>query len=185
MQSDAYHAIVALLVLCACGRSRADVRVEATSPSSSAAGDALASPSLRPSSAADLGSKVTLRGSYNSAAGDLYIPPDWKGVRWSVQGSDAGVGEGTMSLTIDPVTSRVGGTLDGPLGLAIINGFSSDGKVTATVARKDPADRGFTGTLVASNLGERVEGTIHVSLPEAEAIRTVTFTLSPSGATAR
>ena len=55
-------------------------------------------------------------------------------------------------------------------------------KVTATIARTDPSDRGFTGTLVGLIGADHVDGTMNVSLAEADAIRTATFALSPDAA---
>ena len=64
--------------------------------------------------------------------------------------------------------------MDGPLGPATLEGLSSDGKLTATVRRKDPTDRGFTGTLVGSIVGDHVEGSMSVSLGQASALATMT-----------
>jgi hypothetical protein len=52
--------------------------------------------------------------------------------------------------------------------------------VTATVARKNPEDRGFAGTLFGSMEGERLAGTLSVSTGEASSIRTADFALAPA-----
>jgi hypothetical protein len=119
-------------------------------------------------------------GSYKSAPGGLYIPPDWKNVRFVVKDTEAGLGEGALSFRVDPPSSGVGGgrvlgTLDGPLGPATIDGRAQDGKVTATIFRKDPTDQGFAGTLIGAMAGDRGEGTLNVSLGDANAIRRATF----------
>jgi hypothetical protein len=105
-------------------------------------------------------------------------------VHWNVKESAAGIGEGTIALTVDPVNGRVFGTLEGPLGPATVDGFAADRKLTASIARKDPTDQGFTGTLIGSLGGDRAGGTMNVSLAEASAIRTATFDLSPDGSQA-
>jgi hypothetical protein len=118
-------------------------------------------------------------GSYTATVGTLYIPPDWKNVRWT--GVDSGgMGEGALAISIEPSSGRVVGTVDGPLGPALIDGFVSEGKLTATLVRKDPSDRGFTGTLIGAIEHDRATGTMSVSTAQANAIRTATFTLAPA-----
>jgi hypothetical protein len=141
-------------------------------------GTAAASASGAPGSTATAGA---WKGTYKSAAATLTVPPIWQKVPWQDTKSTAGLGEGTMSLTVD-ASGRVSGLLEGPLGPAVIEGASSDGKIAASIRRKDPKDRGFTGTLLAAAAGDKVEGTMNVSLGEAAALRTATFTLSPDTA---
>ena len=119
------------------------------------------------------------KGSYTSAVGPLYIPAGWH-VRWSGGDANVGVGAGTLSLAIDLTNHRVTGTVDGPLGPATLDGFAVDGKLTATVARKEPADNGFTGTLEGSFENDQVRGTMNVSSGEASTIRTASFALDPT-----
>jgi len=119
------------------------------------------------------------RGSYKSTSGELYIPPEWKNVHWNVKESAAGLGEGAMTLTIDLASGRAVGSLDGPLGPAIVDGFVSEGRLTATIARKEPTDQGFIGTLIGSIGGDRAEGTMNLSGAEASAVRKATFALAP------
>lgn len=144
----------------------------ATGSASSADGSAGSAAAGRPSSA--------WSGSYKAAAGGLYIPADWKNVRWTGADSGAGIGEGALSLTVDAATGRVIGAVDGPLGPAVVDGFTSEGKLTAALVRKNPGDRGFYGTLIGSIEGERLAGTMSVSTGEASSIRTADFTLAPS-----
>jgi hypothetical protein len=119
------------------------------------------------------------RGSYKSAAGTIYIPPDWK-VRWSGGDASTGIGDGTMTITIDPSTRRMAGALDGALGPATLDGIDVDGRITANISRKNPTDRGFSGTLVGSIDADRASGTMSVSSGEASTVRTATFALSPA-----
>jgi hypothetical protein len=99
-------------------------------------------------------------------------------VRWSGVDAAAGLGEGTMTLEIDAATGRVVGTVEGPLGPAIVDGVVLDGKLTASIVRKAPSDRGFSGTLLGSLDRDAAEGTMNLSSGEANAIRSATFTLS-------
>jgi hypothetical protein len=119
-------------------------------------------------------------GTYHSEAATLYIPADWKGVRWSVADSPAGLGDGAIAIAIDPATGRVSGSVDGPLGPATVEGFAGDGGVSGNVSRKDPSDRGFAGTLVGGVEGDALTGTLNVSAADANAVRKATFTLSRS-----
>jgi hypothetical protein len=177
--------LIALMFACGCDKSLADSRVDPTAtPSSDANASVFAATPLNPRADAATHAVAGWRGSYKSTAGVLYVPADWKNVHWNVKESAAGLGEGTMALTIDPVSGRVRGTLDGPLGPATVDGFASDRKLTATIARRDPTDQGFTGTLIGSVGGDSAEGTMNVSPADASAIRTAMFTLSPNGSQA-
>lgn len=122
------------------------------------------------------------RGSYHSESSTIFVPPEWKGVKWNVPPSSAGLGDGSMTLDVplDASGGRVLGEVDGPLGPAIIDGVVSGTTVTATILRRDPADRGYSGTLVATIGQSDVAGTMNLSLGEASAVRTATFTLSRS-----
>jgi hypothetical protein len=172
--------IVLAALGCACGKSRGDVTVDASGASLSTA-SSLSAP--MPSAAAAAPATASWRGKYSSSAGALYIPPDWKDVHWKVKETSAGLGEGAIAIQVDPASGRVTGRLDGPLGPATIDGLGSDGGLSASIARVNPADEGFTGTMVASIANDRVEGTMHVSLADANAIRTATFTMSADGTT--
>ena len=85
-----------------------------------------------------------------------------------------------MTLDIDGATGRVLGTVEGPLGPAIVDGVVLDGKLTATILRKAPSDHGFSGTLLGSVARDTAEGSMNLSSAEASAIRSATFALSPT-----
>jgi hypothetical protein len=115
-------------------------------------------------------------GSYKSQSGTLYVPADWKGVRWNVPESSAGLGDGTIRLTLEP-DGRIRGTLEGPLGPAVVAGLAVEGALTASIRPQNPTDRGFGGTLTGKVVDGHVEGTIHVSPGVADAVRVATFML--------
>jgi hypothetical protein len=123
-------------------------------------------------------------GSYKSLSGTLYVPADWKGVHWNVAESSAGLGDGTIRLTIEPA-GRIHGVIEGPLGPAVVAGFAADGALTASVRPENPADRGFGGTLIGRVVAARLEGTIRVSPGVADAVRVATFVLSADDAPGR
>jgi hypothetical protein len=86
------------------------------------------------------------------------------------------LGEGDISISIDP-TGRVSGTTEaGPLGASILEGKSEGSTVTATIRRKDAADEGLTGTLVAKLTGDSLEGTMKLSEFNAAVVREATLT---------
>ncbi len=106
---------------------------------------------------------------------------EWSGVKWRGDDAGDGLGPGTLSLTLDPASKRVEGSLEGPLGAARIVGVYSGGAVTATLRRKNPTDRGFTGTLVgdvAADKPNALSGTMRVSLGDGRLIREAPFTLA-------
>jgi hypothetical protein len=164
-----------------CGRpstqSTIERRAATAEISSAAAGAAAADASPSAPHAKDA---APWRGSYHSETGTIFVPPEWKGVHWSVPATSEGLGDGPMALEV--TDSRVSGTLDGPLGPASIEGVVSGPNVTATVRRRDPADRGYAGTLIATIAGDgdgnAMTGTMKLSLGEVSAVRTATFSLS-------
>ena len=121
------------------------------------------------------------RGTYKSGASTLAAPPNGKKTHWSDTQTTAGIGDGALALTVDGATGHVSGTVAGPLGPATIDGVVTDGKLAATLRRKDPSDQGFTGTILGSFAGDHLEGTMNVSIGLANALRTATFTLTPAG----
>ena len=136
-----------------------------------AAVPAIASPTGSPAGSEDW------HGGYKSVGATLSLPAH---VAWHGVETDAGLGEGTMTLKVNEDTRRVTGLIDGVLGPATVRGLLADGRLTATIARVDPADRGFTGTLVGSVTGHEARGTMNLSLAEAGALRTATFELTPA-----
>jgi hypothetical protein len=124
------------------------------------------------------------QGSYKSVAGSLYIPTDWKTVRWKVAESPSGIGEGALSLTLGGDGS-VRGVLDGPLGPAVIAGMATNRDLMANVRPGPSGEPGFAGTLAATIAGDRIEGTIHVSSGLVDAVRMATFALRAESAPER
>ncbi|MGO9839100.1 MAG: hypothetical protein ACLP1X_33370 [Polyangiaceae bacterium] len=167
----------ALSGLCACGRGHTDPGAGAA-PTIDAALLAIATASPTPASAATGNSSpVAWRGTYKSVSNTLYVPPELK-VSWKPSETTSGIGEGTISMTVDPSTGRVRGELAGPLGPASLVGLTLDGKLTASISRKDPTDHGFAGTMIGTLGPDKGDGTMNVSLAEGGALRSATFVLS-------
>ncbi len=164
----------------ACGKSSAETT--AREPPTLPAADNASGGSKAPAAAQDgpSGPSSDWRGSYSSAAGTLYVPAQWKGVRWTGADLDAGLGPGTMSLRIETNSGRVRGAIEGPLGPAKIAGYAAEGNVTATISRNDASDHGFAGTLAGTLADGGGSGTMSGSLAGASAIRSATFTLVQS-----
>jgi len=183
------RALGLFVMLWACGRSgesaappRAAPSAEHTDGAAAANASAVSSASIAAAAGpgATQSKHVAWSGTYKSAAGTLYIPPEWKGVRWSGAESQAGIGEGTLEIGIDPLTGRVVGVLDGPLGPAVVDGLAAGEKVTATISRKNPSDHGFAGSLVGSIGADSVTGSMNLSSAEASTIRAASFSLAPA-----
>jgi hypothetical protein len=118
-------------------------------------------------------------GTYKSAAATLTVVPAYKKQPWSDTKSTEGIGDGAVTLAIEP-GGRVSGSVEGPLGPATVDGILAAGKVSASVRRKDPTDHGFTGILVGDVAADHIDGTMSVSLGQASVLRTATFTLKPA-----
>jgi hypothetical protein len=177
--SVAVLALVPLPAFAACGKTQGSgAPTQEAVTASSAVASASASPSAKPSPAP--GAPSSWRGTYTSSAGALYVPDELK-VRWKAEDTSSGLGEGPLSLTVDPARGVVEGTLGGPLGPARVNGYVADGGLSATVVRSDPADHGYTGVLLGSVASDRVAGTFNVSPATGGAVRAGTFTMTAAG----
>ena len=179
-------AAAAALAPTACSKNPPDANQSAAGPAHADAGNAQSptaaeGPAKGAVSAAPAASSEW-RGPYESVPGTLYIAPQLKGVKWVVPETDAGLGAGTITLAVDRGTGRIQGTVEGPLGPATVDGYADGPTLSATVARKDPTDRGFTGTLAARQDDAGVSGTLHVALAEVSAVRTAAFHLTPQAA---
>ncbi len=121
-------------------------------------------------------------GTYESEAGSLYVVDggEWAGVKWRGDDAGLGLGEGTMALTLRRGNRRVTGTGSGAVGDVLFEGTMDGDLLTASVLRKDPLDRGFTGTVVGNVSGDQLVGTMRLSLADARVIRHAKFTLTRS-----
>ncbi len=161
----------------------ASAAATSATPSASASSAPKSAPSSSGTTAPAAGAEASWAGSYKSEAGSIYVPTevangkDWKDVKWRGDLSNSGLGDGPMTLTIDP-SGRVSGSLEGPLGPAIINGQLIENRVTATITRKNTSDGGFVGTLTGSVEDAKVTGTMKLSQREASVIRSATFSAS-------
>jgi hypothetical protein len=119
-------------------------------------------------------------GTYDSKAGSIHVPDggEWAGFKWRGDDAGDGIGEGSLSLTLDPGSGTVTGAADGVIGPVLLSGTVEEGRVTASVRRKEPSDRGLTGTLVAAQTGDRMEGTMRLSFGDAHLLREVSFRLA-------
>jgi hypothetical protein len=168
--------------LLACDKPSTDALPPAASAAAPGAGSSAPAAASASTTAATSTASRSWQGTYKSAASTLTVPPDYKKTHWSDTQTTAGIGDGPLSLTVDGASGHVSGTVDGPLGPGTVDGVIADGKLAATIRRKDPTDQGFSGTLLGSIGSDRLDGTMNLSLGGAGALRTATFTLTPAGA---
>ncbi len=182
-------AAAALVPFVACEQPAADTAAPASSaaPAVSAAAPApSASSAPAPASARAAvpspakAAPVVWAGTYTSSPGSLYVCDggEWKGVHFRGDDASAGIGDGSLALTIDPTTNTLRGTGDGPLGEVVLSGAVTGPEVTFTVFRKTPADRGLTGTGSGTLSGDILAGTMHLSQGDAHVIREAKFRLA-------
>jgi hypothetical protein len=125
--------------------------------------------------AAEAGSSmkaVSYAGTYSVAMGKMYVPDqkDWSSVKFKNDETKL-LGDGEMTLAVDPSGRVSGGSETGPLGASVLDGTSDGQTLTATVRRKDPADEGLTGTLVAKITGDALVGTMKLAESNAAVVR--------------
>jgi hypothetical protein len=102
----------------------------------------------------------------------MYVPDakDWSSVKFKNDDSKM-LGDGEISISVDPTGRVSGGTEGGPLGASVLDGLSDGTTLTATIRRKDPSDEGLTGTLEAKVSGDAVEGTMKLAEAGAAVVR--------------
>jgi hypothetical protein len=115
---------------------------------------------------------TTFSGKYSVVAGTMYVPSDkdWASVKFKNDETKL-LGEGEISLTVEPDGRVAGETTTGPLGASVILGMRDGDALTATVRRKEKADEGLTGTLVATVKGDTLEGTMKLAEFNAAVVR--------------
>lgn len=127
--------------------------------------------------AAPAGAAAKYAGKYTVVAGTMYVPAekDWASVKFK-NDETKHLGDGDITLAVDPSGRVSGGTEAGPLGVSVIDGMSEGGVLTAAIRRKDPTDEGLTGTLVAKVADGSLEGTMKLAEFNAAVVRTATVT---------
>ncbi len=120
----------------------------------------------------------TYAGTYTSKHATFYVPDGsaWSGVKF--RGDDAGdaLGAGKLHFTVGPDAGTLSGEGEGPLGPVLLRGIVRGPDVTFSVIRKDPEDKGVTGTGVGTlDDAGTVQGTMHLSAYQAQIIREATF----------
>ncbi len=168
--------ILAAVISVACSKEKpADSDAGSGAPSASAPASASASASA---SAAPARTSATYEGKYTAAPATYYIPTeskDWSGVKQAKEDGTKMIGEGTLSLTVDP-TGNVSGTIDsGPASPGIIAGLTVDGALNGTVRPKETGTDGLTGTFVGKVTGDSVEGTMKLANENALLLREAKF----------
>lgn len=141
---------------------------------SSSASSATASEAGAPSAKAP-GTASSFSGKYTTEAVTAIAVPE--GTKWKGEDGTEGTGEGTLTLEA-AADGRVTGTVEGPLGPALVEGLLEGDSLTASFRRKDPADNGFYGTILGKVAGDKVEGSVAASRGNAGLVRTGKLTLS-------
>lgn len=124
----------------------------------------------------------TWSGKYASEPGSLYVVDGgaWAEVKWRGDEAGVGLGDGNLTLLVNRQTHEVRGNADGAIGGVVLVGSIADETITASVLRREPLDRGFTGTAVAKVSAGAITGSMRLSVANARVIREVKFTLAPS-----
>ena len=156
-------------------------------PQGSSSAAPSSAPSAAPSSAAATASEAgapsakatgtasSFSGKYTTEAVTAIAVPE--GTKWKGEEGTEGTGEGTLTLEA-AADGRVTGTVEGPLGPALVEGLLEGDSLTTSFRRKDPADNGFYGTILGKVAGDKVEGSVAASRGNAGLVRTGKLTLS-------
>ena len=163
------RSLVLLLALAACGKTvKNDAPPE---PSAATSSSVLVASSAVPEAGAPKGTATTWNVKYTLAPADLYVSEqDKKSVRFK-NDPDKYVGDGTLSLTVQPDGQVTGASDAPPLGPTLIAGIVHDGELTATVRRTNPSDEGLTGTITAKIAGDKLDGVAKLAEANAAVVR--------------
>ena len=173
------RALWLLVIVSACDKKPAEATEAGSTAATSAALPPPSAAASASASAAPAGEAATWNGKYSIAAAAVYVPSDkdWKNVKLKTDDAQY-LGDGALTLTVDP-SGRVTGSSDGPpLGAALVDGHVEGGKLTATVRRKDPSDNGLTGTIVATITGDKLEGSMKLADSNTAVVREGKLTAS-------
>jgi hypothetical protein len=139
--------------------------------------DAGTGPTAKTDASAEAGAGATtaastFTGKYTVTAGTMYVPSekDWASVKFKNDDTKM-LGDGEMTLTVDPSGRVSGATESGPLGASVLEGHVEKGILTGTIRRKDTADQGLTGTLLATVAGDGISGTMNLAESNAAVVR--------------
>jgi hypothetical protein len=115
---------------------------------------------------------LTFSGKYTVTAGSMYVPKEKEYASVKFKNDEtAMLGEGELTVTIAPGGRVAGTTESGPLGAAVLDGYSDKGTVSAVIRRKNVADQGLTGTLLATVTGDALDGTMNLAESNAAVVR--------------
>jgi hypothetical protein len=119
-------------------------------------------------------------GTYSSKAGSLRVPEgaEYRSAQWRGDDAGDGLGEGTLSFSVDPATGRLAGKGEGALGNVVLAGELEGDVVSFAIRRASAFDGGFTGAAIGRVSGDKLEGTMRLSRATADAIREGTFTVT-------
>jgi hypothetical protein len=161
--------LLALVALAACGKTaKNDAPPD---PSAAGASSAFIASSAVPEAAAPKAAATTWSLKYTLAPADMYVSEqDKKSVHFK-NDPDKYVGDGTISLTVQPDGQVTGASDAPPLGPTLIAGLVHDGELTATVRRTNPSDEGLTGTITAKIAGDKLDGTAKLAESNAAVVR--------------
>lgn len=113
------------------------------------------------------GTASTWNVKYTLTAGTMHSPES-KGFK---NDETKYLGDGTLTLNVDP-SGKVTGTSEGePLGSALIDGQLEGDTLNGMVRRKEPGDYGLVGTLTSTVKGKELEGEMHLSEGNAAVVR--------------
>src|SRR5438045_1958888 len=163
MRSGALSIAVAAVMLVGCpkGKPAGEDAAPSTSASTSTKGEdngVILGGGSKGDAGTDASTGAAYTGKYTVALGAMYVPDnkDWSSVKFKNDETKL-LGDGEMSIAIDPSGRVSGGTEAGPLGASVIEGTSQAGNIAATIRRKDPTDDGLTGTLVGKVTADAIE----------------------------
>jgi hypothetical protein len=120
---------------------------------------------------------MTFSAQYTLSPGTMYVPAqkDWAAVKFKNDETKLLEG-GSLSLNVDASGHVSGVSEGGALGAAVVEGQRDGKTIFATVRRKDPADLGLTGTLLATVEGSNLTGEMKLAEYNAAVVRVAKVT---------
>jgi hypothetical protein len=188
MRSTLSLAAMVLLLTACPAKSRGKGGPDGAASVSASASATVATSAARPTASgaastaapSQAGAAASYAGTYTLAPATYHIAEgkDYAHVKQAKDDPTKLVGNGTLTLTVDP-QGRVAGEIDsGPASPAIIDGALVNGEIRGNVRRKTPSDDGLTGTLVGKVDGANVTGKLALAEANAAIVRDGPVTLT-------
>lgn len=170
-------ALVIGLVLSACSKPEAPSAAADAAPAPlGPASVSVAPPPSAPAAKQEAWYVGKWSGTYDAQHYLIEAPKNEGAREWGQDDGGAHSGSGTIELSVG-ADGRVSGTADGPLGRQTASGEVDADTLRVSLAPDKPGERSFSGVVVLSRKGDKIEGRLQASTGDSRTVRDAAVTL--------